>query len=292
MTTRDRTVLAVIVAVALLAAYWLLLLAPKRDEAKKVGAEVTQAQQTASTSRSGLAAARNAKRSYSRNYAMIARLGQAVPTDDNVPSLVFQVESAARATHVDFRAVKLTGSTDASAATAVAPTPPATTTPAPTTTTPTTTTPTTTTPTTTTPAGTSSASSTTTASATAPATQAATATLPPGAAVGPAGFPTMPFSLTFDGSFFHIAAFFHRLQRFVDAGGHVIRVGGRLLTLDGVSLSASRKGFPRVKAVVAATAYLIPAGEGLTTATTTDGTTPASTTTGGTAAPAAAAVVR
>ena len=284
MTTRDRIVIAVVAAVAFLAAYWMLLLAPKRDEAKKIGTQVTAAQQTAADSRSQLAAAQLAKRSYAKNYAMVARLGQAVPTDDSVPSLVFQVDAAARASHVDFRAVKLTGS---STATPVATTPAATTTtPSTTSTTPSTTS---TTPTTTTPASSSSTASATTA---APATQAATATLPPGAAVGPAGFPTMPFSLTFDGSFFHVAAFFHRLQKFVDAGGKTIKVGGRLLTLDGLSLSASRTGFPRVKAVVAATAYLIPAGEGLTTGSTTDGTTPASTTSTSPATPAAAAIVR
>jgi hypothetical protein len=104
----------------------------------------------------------------------------------------------------------------------------------------------------------------------------------------------MPFSLTFDGSFFHVAAFFHRLQRFVDAGGRSIRVGGRLLTLDGLSLTASRKGFPRVKAVVAATAYLIPPGEGLTNGATPSapGGTTAASTSSSTAAPAAATVVR
>lgn len=287
MTTRDRIVIGVIAAVAFLAAYWMLLLAPKRDEAKKIGTQVSAAKVTASTARSQLAAGERAKLSYGKNYAMIARLGQAVPTDDSVPSLVFQLDAAARASHVDFRAVKLTGA-PTSAAT---PTP----TPATTTTTPSTTSTTPAT-TTTTPATTTTASgsaSTTSATAAAPATQAATATLPPGAAVGPAGFPTMPFSLTFDGSFFHIAAFFHRLQRFVDAGGRAIRVGGRLLTLDGISLSASRTGFPRVKAVVAATAYLIPAGEGLTTGSTTDGTTAASGTPSSTSAtPAAATLVR
>ena len=41
---------------------------------------------------------------------------------------------------------------------------------------------------------------------TAPATQAAAAALPPGATVGAAGFPTMPFTFTFEGSFFDHAS--------------------------------------------------------------------------------------
>jgi hypothetical protein len=46
----------------------------------------------------------------------------------------------------------------------------------------------------------------------APATQMASAALPPGAVVGSAGLPTMPFDLKFEGSFFHMSDFFGQVK--------------------------------------------------------------------------------
>jgi hypothetical protein len=83
----------------------------------------------------------------------------------------------------------------------------------------------------------------------------------------------MPFALTFDGSFFHMAGFLHRLERFVRAGGTTVRVDGRLLTIDGISLHPRPNGFPHVEASIKATAYLIPPGQGAT-----GGSTPATAT--------------
>ena len=48
----------------------------------------------------------------------MVRLGEAVPTDDNTPSLIYQLQSAASAAHVDFRSLALStsGSTPATPA--------------------------------------------------------------------------------------------------------------------------------------------------------------------------------
>jgi hypothetical protein len=91
-----------------------------------------------------------------------------------------------------------------------------------------------------------------------------TSALPPGATVGAAGFPTMPFSFNFNGSFFHMQRFLKAVNGLTDVNGKSIKVSGRLLTVDGVALKASAKGFPNVDATVAVTAYLLPADEGLT----------------------------
>jgi hypothetical protein len=103
----------------------------------------------------------------------------------------------------------------------------------------------------------------------------------------------MPFSFVFDGSFFDMERFFTGVQRFASIGDNsTLSVRGRLLTVDGFSLTASRFGFPRVKASINATAYLVPQSEGLTGGATAQGpaATPASTTapSGSPAAPAAA----
>jgi hypothetical protein len=79
----------------------------------------------------------------------------------------------------------------------------------------------------------------------------------------------MPFSFTFEGSFFHLSDFFGSLNNLVGLRKVAVDVRGRLLMVDGIALSASPQGFPHMKASVAATAFLVPRDEG-----TTNGATP------------------
>lgn len=97
------------------------------------------------------------------------------------------------------------------------------------------------------------------------ASASVSATLPPGAAVGAAGFPTMPFTFIFRGSFFKLQSFLADINNMttVRKDGR-IRVRGRLLQVDGVGLQAGPKGFPNVEAKIAATAYVLPEDQGLT----------------------------
>jgi hypothetical protein len=119
-------------------------------------------------------------------------------------------------------------------------------------------------------------SSTTSASAPALAPGAAPVQLPPGATIGPAGFPVMPFSFSFRGGFFRLAKFFQRLDSFVKANNDKIDVSGRLLTVDGIKLEPDTTGFPNIKATVQATSYLVSPLEGATGGATPSG--PAGTT--------------
>jgi hypothetical protein len=68
----------------------------------------------------------------------------------------------------------------------------------------------------------------------------------------------MPFDFAFTGSFFKLQGFLERLDRFTELDGDQITVRGRLLTVDGFSLTPSPKGFPNMQASVHATAYLLP----------------------------------
>ncbi|MGI8592880.1 MAG: hypothetical protein ACR2ML_00660 [Solirubrobacteraceae bacterium] len=72
----------------------------------------------------------------------------------------------------------------------------------------------------------------------------------------------MPFSFTFTGSFFNLADFLRKLDRYVLPKGSGVDVSGRLLTVDGIGLSVGPEGFPTIKASVAATAYLFPTEQG------------------------------
>ena len=94
-------------------------------------------------------------------------------------------------------------------------------------------------------------------------TQSATAALPPGATVGEAGLNTMPFTFTFEGSFFKLSSFLTKLERYISARRRSVDVRGRLLLVNGISLTAAAKGFPAMKASIAAQAYLLPIDQGL-----------------------------
>lgn len=249
MTARDRTVLIVVGLVAILGAFWFLAIGPKRKDASDLSAQLVTAQARLDTAQASASTAAAAKAKYTSDYSTVARLGKAVPVDDDMPSLVYQLQHTASANHVDFRAIKMTGN----ASTSTAPTGAA--------------------------AAVASATGKTSAtSSTPPSTTASTTTaaLPPGATVGPAGFPTMPFSFDFTGSFFNMQRFLKALDDLTTVNGHGISVKGRLLTTDGVAFKAGPKGFPDVEASVVVTSYLLPADEGLTAgsgASTTTGST-------------------
>jgi hypothetical protein len=104
----------------------------------------------------------------------------------------------------------------------------------------------------------------------------ATATTPIGSTVGPAGFPLVRLELKFEGSFFRMADLVHQVKRLVNKRNHALHVVGRLMTVDGLALAKGSAGFPRVKATIAATAYLVPSGQGLLAGATPQG--PAATT--------------
>ncbi len=264
MTKRDRIVLITVLVVGGLAGFYFFALKPKRSELAKLGTDIAAQQQQLDEARSLLASSQDARKRFAGDYATVAQLGKAVPVDDDVPSLVYQLDTAAKRTGVDFRTMKLSegGGTPAPPAPAPSSTPPSgssgTTPPSSGTTPPS--------------SGTTPPSSGTTppasggatpaSSSGAPATAAAAAVLPPGATVGSAGLPTLPFSFTFTGSFYNLADFLRKLDRYVLPKGSAVDVNGRLLTVDGVALAVGQEGFPTIKASVTATAYLVPEDQG------------------------------
>jgi type II secretory pathway pseudopilin PulG len=263
MTQRDRVILVVVLAVGALGAYWMLALKPKRQEAAKLGQDLSSAQQRLDQARTDLQAGQAARSTFAANYSAVARLGKAVPSDDDVPSLVYQLDSTAKSTGVDFRSVKLkAGSNSAPATTTAANAAAATSDNAKS-------------------AkggsgqngatGGSSGSAGSTPTSPAAATQAGTATLPPGAVVGPAGLSTMPFSFRFTGSFFRLSDFLSRLDHYISKRRDSLQVSGRLLLVDGIALNASPGGFPNMQASIAATAYLVPPDQGTFSGATPQG---------------------
>lgn len=129
MSQRNSILVAAVAVVALVGGYWMLVLSPKREEAAKLDTQITQKQTALASAEAEVAEYETARTNYRANYSMIARLGKAVPADDDVRSLLVQMNSAARRSGVDFRTIDVSGgggapSTGPAAAAKSATTPP------------------------------------------------------------------------------------------------------------------------------------------------------------------------
>ncbi|HXS34600.1 MAG TPA: hypothetical protein VN758_12585 [Solirubrobacterales bacterium] len=249
MKSTNGLVVVLLGVVLLVAGFWIALLSPKRDEAKELGTEVAQLQQSLSQHRQEAAIAAQARRDFPTDYQRLVVLGKAVPGDDDTASLLVQLNRISEKAGVKFRNLQLSGSEGAAAEETPA-VPTADSTPA-------------------------------------SPTEAAASLMPLGASVGPAGLAVMPYTLTFDGDFFKIADFIKGLDSLVETEDGQVAVDGRLLTIDGFSLGAAQnKGFPALEATFSVTTYLTPPAQGVTAGATPESpvaeATPAATITGGT----------
>lgn len=271
MKRNEQLILVSLAVVGLIAAFWMLVLSPKRNEASQLKDEVDQLQSSLTQAQQEISAGQQAQKSYRVDYRRMVVLGKAVPADSEQTSLFVQLQNLADRSGVEFESIDLGDATSAAQAL-----------PAPSTSTSTSTsttdgsTSTTSTDTSSTDATTSSSASTTSAdsSAAAPASEAAVATLPIGAAVGPAGLPVMPYDMTFTGDFFQIADFMQRLDGLVHIRNDLADVRGRLLTVNGFTLSPSDEGSPadpKLTAELSVTTFLTPPDQGITAGATPSG---------------------
>lgn len=114
MTTRDRLMMIGIVALAVLGAAWVTTVAPERERASKVTAEVQAAHQRLSTAEAAASTAAGARARYSTAYASLVSLGQAVPATTETPALIYMLDSATHSRNVQFSSIT-TGSSGGSA---------------------------------------------------------------------------------------------------------------------------------------------------------------------------------
>ena len=287
LSARDKKIVMILVPILVLAGYWFLVLTPKREQAARLDTTLTQVESERDQAQALVNDAQRTQGNYARDYATVVRLGKAIPSEVDLPSLTIQLDEAARKT--DIRFVKI--ATGQREATPVAPAPPAAGTPPPASEAggePATTGPGTAAET----ANEGAAEADAGAGAAPPADPSgapATGVTPPADASGAAatgaapasaapGLETVPLDFSFEGSFFELADFFHEMKRFVRLANSDVRVNGRLISIDGLSFTST--AFPTLTAEVQATAYLSPSAQG-----TSAGATPA----GPSATPAAAA---
>jgi hypothetical protein len=238
-------ILLALVGLGLVAAFWFLVMAPKRAEVTELDDKIATAQAAAEEQEQLAAFAETAKDGYDNDYQKLVVLGKAVPSDSDQASLVEQINAKSVQAGIDFQGLVLASEGEA----AEAPPPAATDdggAPA---------------------AAPAEGEAAPVAATPAPATEAAAATLPIGATVGPAGLPVMPYDLNFTGEFFDIADFMEGLDGMVKtkAKGQSIGVAGRLLTVDGFALSPDEnRGFPVLDADLHVTTFVTPADQGIT----------------------------
>jgi Tfp pilus assembly protein PilO len=247
ISSSNRTIVAVVALAVLAVAFWMTLLSPKHDEEKKLSAQVTQLKSSLAQHEAEVAEAEEARKEFSGQYQRLVVLGKAVPGDDDVASLLVQLNRIAGDAGGTFRNIKLTASGT----------------------------------------GEESATSPAAGSAGKPTspTEVAASLLPLGATVGPAGLAVMPYEVTFDGDFLKIADFIDGLDALVKTNDEKVTVDGRLVTIDSFTLEADQeKGFPALQASFTLTTYLTPADQGVTGGASPSAlaaVTPAATTTGG-----------
>ncbi len=262
----DKVVVLGLPVVALLAAFWFLILSPKREEASSLEADVSALEAEIAAQEAVADAAEAARDTFPVSYKRMVVLGKAVPKDADTSSMLVQLSRNAVRSGIGFDSLNLVPGASGMAAATTAPAP-------------------------VTPAGAAEGSEQAVASAEAGTppppigvtpTETAVAGLPIGATVGPAGLPVMPYELGFVGGYFGIAEFVGRLNSQVglNRDGRP-SVFGRLITIDGFSIavpedSQAQAGTPTsaLEAGFSVTTFLAPSGEGLTAGATPAGPAP------------------
>ena len=266
LTDRDRKIVMILAPLVLLLGYWFVVLAPQRAESTRVADELTKSRGERDTAQAQIGQLNAAKASFASDYQTVIRMGKAVPDRVDMPSLLVQLDRAARGTGIEMNEIKVSPAAESTAAPAAPPPPGGGANPG---------------------AGGSGAKSmpgnaaqgagnavnqsngSSQASADAANGGAAPA---PGGAPAPAaggapaagatpapGLESVGLQFQLRGDFFSMADFFHRMKRFVLVANEEIVIRGRLIVIDNWEFTMEGSDF---KADVGATVYLSPKAEG------------------------------
>jgi Tfp pilus assembly protein PilO len=274
MRANERMIFVGVAIVALAVGFYLLVLGPKRQDAGKLKDQINELHASISAAEQQATYGEEARQDFPKYYGRMVVLGKAVPPGSDTASMLVQLNSVSHQTKVDLRSIDLAqgsaaGGSGGGSTASTTPTSPtgAAAAAASTASTASSATPTSTT-------ESSSSSSTSATSAPAPATEASAATLPIGSTVGPAGLPTLPYSLTVWGGYFNVADFIGKIDGLVDPVDNGARLSpdGRLLTIGGFSLNlmGTEGSTPKLNANFVVNAYST-GDQGLTLGATSSG---------------------
>ena len=203
MGSSNRTIVAMLVVVALAAAFWLLLLGPKRQKADDLSGQVEQLRSSLIQAESQAADAARARRKFPADYHQLVTLGKAVPGErrHGVAAGPAQPDRArlqrqVREHHAPNPTPQRPRST--TAPTRPRPAPPRDTAPSP----------------------------TAVRLGHRPRPRSPPRCCRSGATVGSAGLAVMPYNLTFSGNFFNVADFIQGVDSLVHTGHSNVRATG------------------------------------------------------------------
>jgi hypothetical protein len=295
VSARDRKIVMVLVPLLLITGYWFVILGPKRSAAARAEAALSKAKQSRDQAVGRVSQLGSAKARFGEDYEAVVKLGKAIPTSLDMPTLIVQLDKAARGTHIRFNKISAaegaqpassasqSGSNGSQSSSSSQSAPPAG------------------------PDGNADAGGAGAVSAPGRGTEAAgnkvnkansqsaaqdkgTAVAadggnaPQGGSSGSGATPGtasthgsaapglvgVPLTFSFTGSFFELTDFLHELKRFVRVVNDRIEVRGRLMTIDGFNFT-SDDASGGLKADVSATVYLAPRDEGATGGATAAG---------------------
>ena len=122
MSDTNRLLIAGAALLAIIGGFWLLLLAPKREESSKLAGKVEKLEGQVAQVRQQADTAAEAKEGFADDYEQLVLLGKAVPGDDDTASFLVQLDEIALGAGVEFRGLELAESSS-EAAPAPAPAP-------------------------------------------------------------------------------------------------------------------------------------------------------------------------
>lgn len=282
MTDRDKKLLAIFAVVILLGGYWFLVLGKKRSAVAEANQAKVAAQKSLDDAKSAVQVGRREKKRYPVSYSRVVRLGKAIPGDSDLASLIVQASDISDETGVRFESLTISegampagtagatdstgtgttcgegGATDSAGATgATGPTQ----------------------------ANTAigktinnaktaagNASARNSAADTAAQDQAqkcASAPTLTDLAAASAGLRLSSFKFKFKGNFFNLHDVIHRLMGMVETFDGKVKVTGRLLQINSVSMTSD--SFPDLSADIDMTGYMLPESTSLTAGATPSG---------------------
>jgi hypothetical protein len=107
VTPSPKILIPALAAIAAVAAFYFLALSPKREESAGLDKQIAAKRAELDQARDQAATYERARTNYRTNYTTLTRLGKAVPADDDVRSLLVQLNDAAERAKVDFHSISV-----------------------------------------------------------------------------------------------------------------------------------------------------------------------------------------
>ena len=107
MKASDRTIILGVAVAGLAIAFYLLVLAPKRDKASELGNQISDLHASISEAQQKTSYGQQARQDFPRYYGRMVVLGKAVPAQSDTASMLVELNSIADRSKMDFRAISL-----------------------------------------------------------------------------------------------------------------------------------------------------------------------------------------